>query len=1373
MTHKTSSRGLALRALSLGIAAALATPFAAAQSLPVGPSPTVPPGGTAPTIGTTGNTMTVDLGAPRTIINWNTFDVASGFTFQVNAAGGTDILLNRVTGGLPSAIDGVVQSNGNVWLLNNAGIAVGPTGRFDVAGLMLSTGAMTDADFFGADTTFALTGATSAISIAPGAQLNANTGPGAIMLLADSISFGGIANAGTTGQTALVGARGVSVTFDANLDAFTTLTITEGSGAANGVTVGGASQFGGNKTVIAAAGMMDGAGNVLLNNTGADSIAFNSGDIVLFAGGNAGGGTTRSVLAAGGRTQPTGTATPGAASVQINGNLGSAAADLDIRSAGAVNFTGNLQGRDVAIGSSGSVTVGNVTAADDLVIRSEGITVNGVAASGSSGGAVDTGAEGAADYLQTTALSGNDMSLYADETVLDGARGVLTVIVAPSVGDSYRVRGADFVGSGVFSPVFTQGIENTFVIQDTAGGFSAGALSSPGRLWIEVQNGGGLSVDGPLFSTNGDIQLITLDGGDITLAGNVTSGQNVGSNNEHVVLKSSGAINQTAGVVDTTRDAASGGFLHATAANGISLTGLNRFGNAAFQNSGAGGIAVRNASGSAGTAAFNLTTVDLADGFNPLIAGATTGSGNIAITADSGMRVNGVPVATGGGDIAITGATLVAGATAFTATGGAAAFNGTLDGAAAGQGDLVVTSANGTTFNGNVGASSALASLTVNGASTINAATVRAVNAVDLDDVTVGAGAPATVTVEATGGTLTAGAVTANHTGTFAGRGATINLASFAGADASLDLATAAGALAVGTVNAGGTVSLVSAGDIGGVAPGSRVDVAAAGQVTIDADGAALLGTVSSSGGGISVLSNGLDATATNAAGILSLNGGTGGITLGSGSGSSTSLNTIGAVNVSGPLTTGLLVGNVLGAATLAGANQIAELGNFATQGLVLNNARALRISGTVDSGIGDTSIAVTGGNLEIAASGQVSGAAIDLSTDANFLNASGADAVVADENWVIYSAAPSGNTFDNLDSGNTAYWGATRATLAPGSANGNRYVFAFQPRLTLTTGDVNKVYGTDLTANPGVAFTITGYQPGVAGAFLGDSAATVFTGTPRVTSDGFAPRASVNGGPYAITVDPASLATNSGYGVDVSNAGQVTVTPLGITATPDADDKTYDGTTAGTGRFTLNGVLAGDEVGASATFTFFDANAGVNKQVTVNGLSLTGAAAGNYTVTLSGQALADILQRAITVTADPKTKQAGSPDPALTWTITNGSLVAGDSLTGSLARQAGESAGAYAIQQGTLNASSNYRLTFAGSTLTITELPTLPEPPPAPGFVATSSLASEMSDLLDRVDRRTPASRSQADALEVIDERLDCEDENAQRPGCPAAQPD
>jgi hypothetical protein len=79
--------------------------------------------------------------------------------------------------------------------------------------------------------------------------------------------------------------------------------------------------------------------------------------------------------------------------------------------------------------------------------------------------------------------------------------------------------------------------------------------------------------------------------------------------------------------------------------------------------------------------------------------------------------------------------------------------------------------------------------------------------------------------------------------------------------------------------------------------------------------------------------------------------------------------------------------------------------------------------------------------------------------------------------------------------------------------------------------------------------------------------------------------------------------------------------------------------------------------------------------------------------------------QRPITVTADSQTKIYGSADPTLTYHVTSGSLVYGDTCKGSLSRAAGQTVDGspYAISQGTLTAGTNYKLTYVGANLTIT----------------------------------------------------------------------
>lgn len=59
------------------------------------------------------------------------------------------------------------------------------------------------------------------------------------------------------------------------------------------------------------------------------------------------------------------------------------------------------------------------------------------------------------------------------------------------------------------------------------------------------------------------------------------------------------------------------------------------------------------------------------------------------------------------------------------------------------------------------------------------------------------------------------------------------------------------------------------------------------------------------------------------------------------------------------------------------------------------------------------------------------------------------------------------------------------------------------------------------------------------------------------------------------------------------------------------------------------------------------------------------------------------ISPKAITITADAKSKEYGSSDPTLTSSITAGALVGSDTITGTLSRAAGEGVGTYLISRG------------------------------------------------------------------------------------------
>ncbi len=104
----------------------------------------------------------------------------------------------------------------------------------------------------------------------------------------------------------------------------------------------------------------------------------------------------------------------------------------------------------------------------------------------------------------------------------------------------------------------------------------------------------------------------------------------------------------------------------------------------------------------------------------------------------------------------------------------------------------------------------------------------------------------------------------------------------------------------------------------------------------------------------------------------------------------------------------------------------------------------------------------------------------------------------------------------------------------------------------------------------------------------------------------------------------------NSTSGSVVSN-----ITALGVTGNFTAANKVYDGTTSATAQTrTLTGVLAGDVGNVTLTggiATFADANVGLGKTVTLTGATLSGAAAGNYSLTSVNATTAGITALGVT----------------------------------------------------------------------------------------------------------------------------------------------
>ena len=91
--------------------------------------------------------LNVSQGSDKSIIDWNSFNIAGGEHVNFQVPSETSVTLNRVTGNDPSSIFGKLTSNGNLMLINRNGILFGNGAEIDVHGLVATTSDMSNANF--------------------------------------------------------------------------------------------------------------------------------------------------------------------------------------------------------------------------------------------------------------------------------------------------------------------------------------------------------------------------------------------------------------------------------------------------------------------------------------------------------------------------------------------------------------------------------------------------------------------------------------------------------------------------------------------------------------------------------------------------------------------------------------------------------------------------------------------------------------------------------------------------------------------------------------------------------------------------------------------------------------------------------------------------------------------------------------------------------------------------------------------------------------------------------------------------------------------------------------------------------------------------
>ncbi|MDR5734119.1 filamentous hemagglutinin N-terminal domain-containing protein [Caballeronia sp. LZ025] len=414
--------------------------------------------------------MTITQGSQKGIVNWNGFSIQGNERVDISQPSAQAVLLNRVVGNDPSRIAGQLNANGQVFLVNPAGVVFARGASINVGSLVASTLGISNDAFLAGKYHFAQQGS-SAGKVTNEATINAAPG-GAVALLGAQVDNSGRVSA-TLGKIAL--GAGSDITLDFAGDGLTMLKVNDKVANAL-VQNSGVLEADGGQIVMSVRAADEAAASVL-NQTGtvrARSIEARNGRIVLDGGTSGMTGIAGTIDAsapdsgAGGRIDVTGhhvavndgaridaSGAAGGGRVRVGG--GAAGKETDIRNADALWMSPNAHVlADALVAGDG----GNIVMYGTEAARVYGtLSARGGAQRGN-GGLVETSGK----YLDTDSARihlGAPMG-HGGQWLLDPAN-IEIVTTAPSTLSAPQSS----VDAGTNTVTFTPGTGNSYVLANT------------------------------------------------------------------------------------------------------------------------------------------------------------------------------------------------------------------------------------------------------------------------------------------------------------------------------------------------------------------------------------------------------------------------------------------------------------------------------------------------------------------------------------------------------------------------------------------------------------------------------------------------------------------------------------------------------------------------------------------------------------------------------------------------------------------------------------------------------------------------------------------------------------------------------------------
>ena len=348
------------------------------------------------------------------------------------------------------------------------------------------------------------------------------------------------------------------------------------------------------------------------------------------------------------------------------------------------------------------------------------------------------------------------------------------------------------------------------------------------------------------------------------------------------------------------------------------------------------------------------------------------------------------------------------------------------------------------------------------------------------------------------------------------------------------------------------------------------------------------------------------------------------------------------------------------GAGTVDSGNYAVEtvaptVSSIARVGTAVSNASSVAFTVTFSEGV----TGVDTSDFTLTATGSAAGTVASVSTTSTSVYVVTVNAVTGDGTLRL-DLKPSGTGIADL-AGNA---------ISGGYTGGQAYTFDHTPPVITSALTAAGTYQTALSYTITASGGATSYgATGLPGGLSVDSTTGVISGTPNRT------------GTITVSISATDAAGNTGTANLVLSLATRVVSVVGLKLTP----RPYDGTTTAPidlSGATLANAVPGDAVSlvaTGATARYADANAGTGKYAFITGLTLTGAAAGNYQLEQPFGYIGTITPGSVTLTLAGLAQTYDGTPKSVTTRASGANVTARTTYNGS--ETAPTNAGSYAVR--------------------------------------------------------------------------------------------